>query len=283
MPSRSTSSARLVSLTAGLLVCVSASLAAQWLKYPTAGVPRTADGKANLAAPTPRTPDGKPDFSGMWLTGDGRPCPPGKDEQFQVCGPELPISKYGINMNTAIPGGLPYRPWAAAQNETEVEQHSLHDPHARCMPDTFVRLYGLPHMQKFMQAPGVLVMLYEINANYRQIFIDGRPLPEDPQPSWQGYSIGKWEGDTLVVDSIGFHDDQWLDMAGTPMTDAAKVRERIRRPDFGHLDVEVTVDDSKAYTKPWTVNFKQNIVLNTELVDEMCVENEKSNKHMVGK
>jgi hypothetical protein len=126
-------------------------------------------------------------------------------------------------------------------------------------------------------------MLYEMNANYRQVFTDGRPLPDDPQPSWQGYSIGKWDGDTLVVDSIGFRDGQWLDMSGTPLTDAAKVRERIRRPDFGHLEVEVTVDDSKAYTRPWTVTLKQNIVLNTELVDEMCVENEKSSKHMVGK
>jgi hypothetical protein len=138
-------------------------------------------------------------------------------------------------------------------------------------------------MQKFIQTPGLLVMLYEMNANYRQIFLDGRALPEDPNPSWQGYSVGKWDGDTLVVDSIGFRDGQWLDMSGTPMTDMAKVRERIRRPDFGHLEVEITVDDPKAYTKPWTLTLKQNIVLNTELVDEMCVENEKSWKHMVGK
>jgi len=282
MLSRLRSSTVLAFAAAGLFLGVSPPLGAQWFKYPTAGVPRASDGKANLTAPTPRTPDGKPDFSGMWLTADGRPCPT-RDEQFQVCGPELPISRYGINMNAAVPGGLPYRPWSAEQNKTEVEQHSLHDPHAQCMPDTFVRLYGLPHMQKFIQTPGVLVMLYEINANYRQVFIDGRPLPDDPQPSWQGYSTGKWDGDILVVDSIGFRDGQWLDMAGTPLTDAAKVRERIRRPDFGHLEVEVTVDDPKAYTRPWTLTFKQNIVLNTELVDEMCVENEKSNKHMVGK
>jgi len=282
MTARSTSAALLALVAASVWLGLSSPLAAQWFKHPTDGVPRTNDGKPDLTAPAPRTSDGKPDFSGMWLTGDGRPCPP-RDDQFQVCGPELPISRYGLNMNAAVPGGLPYQPWAAQQNKTEVEQHSLHDPHARCMPDTFVRLYGLPHMQKFIQARGLLVMLYEINANYRQVFTDGRPLPDDPQPSWQGYSVGKWEGDTLVVDSIGFHDDQWLDMSGTPLTDAAKVRERIRRPDFGHLEVEVTVDDPKAYTKAWTVMFKQNIVLNTELVDEMCVENEKSNKHMVGR
>jgi hypothetical protein len=282
MPSRVSSTALVACAAAALLVRASASLDAQWFKYPTASVPRTSDGKANLAAPTPRTPDGKPDFSGMWLTGDGRPCP-AKDDEFQVCGPELPISKYGINMNVAARGGMPYQPWASEQNKTQVEQNSRDDPHARCMPDTFVRLYGLPHMQKFIQIPGLLVMLYEMNANYRQVFLDGRPLPVDPQPSWQGYSVGKWDGDTLVVDSIGFRDGQWLDMAGSPLTDAAKVRERIRRPDFGHLEVEVTVDDPKGYTKPWTVTFKQNVVLNTELVDEMCIENEKSNKHMVGK
>jgi hypothetical protein len=282
MASRLTSSARLASVAAGLFLCVSSPLAAQWFKHPTAGVPRSPDGTPNLTAPTPRTPDGNPDFSGMWLTGDGRPCPP-KGDEFQVCGPELPISRYGTNMNAAIPGGLPYQPWAAQQNKTQVEQHSRDDPHARCMPDTFLRLYGLPHMQKFIQTPGLLVMLYEMNANYRQIFLDGRALPEDPNPSWQGYSIGKWDGDTLVVDSTGFRDGQWLDMSGTPLTDAAKVRERIRRPDFGHLEVEITVDDPKAYTKPWTLTLKQNIVLNTELVDEMCVENEKSWKHMVGK
>jgi hypothetical protein len=279
---RFTSSALVAFVAAGVLVCASPPLAAQWLKYPTAGVPRTLDGTPNLTAPAPRTPDGKPDFSGMWLTGDGRPCD-ARNEVFQACGSELPMSRYGINMGAGRDGGLPYQPWAAQQVKKEIEQHAIDDPHARCMPDTFVRLYGLPHMQKFIQVPGLIVMLYELNANYRQVFTDGRPLPDDPQPSWQGYSVGKWDGDTLVVDSIGFRDGLWLDMAGTPMTDAARVRERIRRPDFGHLEIEITVDDRKAYTKPWSVTFKQNVVLDTELVDEMCVENEKFTKHMVGK
>ena len=282
MPSRLTASALLAWVAAGFFLCVSAPLDAQWFKYPTANVPRTSDGKPDLTAPTPRTPDGKPDFSGMWLTDDGRPCN-GRSEQFQVCGSELPISRYGINMGVGTPGGLPYLPWAAQQVKTQTEQNSRDDPHARCMPDTFVRLYGLPHIQKFVQTAGMLVMLYELNASYRQVFTDGRPLPDDPQPSWQGYSVGKWIDDTLVVDSIGFRDGLWLDMVGTPMTDAATVRERIRRPDFGHLEVEVTVDDPKAYTRPWTMTLKQAIVLNTELVDEMCVENEKSTRHMVGK
>ena len=282
MPGRLIRSAALA-LTVASFICAS-PLVAQWLKYPTAGVPRSRDGKPNLTAPTPRTREGKPDFSGMWLTADGTPCTErtlGQD--FLECGSELPISRYGINMGAGLPGGLPYQPWAAQQVKNQTEQNSKDDPHARCLPDTFVRLYGLPHMQKFVQVPGLLVMLDELNASYRQVFTDGRPLPADPQPSWQGYSSGKWVGDTLVVDSIGFRDGLWLDIVGSPMTDAAKVRERIRRPDYGHLEIEVSVDDSKAYTRPWTVTLKQVIVVDTELVDEICLENEKSVQRMIGK
>jgi hypothetical protein len=272
-----------LALTAAIVISAS-PLVAQYLKYPTAGVPLSRDGKPNLAAPTPRTRDGKPDFSGMWLTADGFPCTAGTGgDSFQECGSELPISRYGINMGIGLPGGLPYQPWSAEQVKYQTEQNSKDDPHARCLPDTFVRLYGLPHMQKFVQVPGLLVMLDELNAGYRQVFTDGRPLPADPQPSWQGYSAGKWEGDTLVVDSIGFRDGLWLDIVGSPMTDAAKVRERIRRPDYGHLEVEVTVDDSKAYTRSWTVTLKQALVVDTELVDEICLENEKSVQRMIGK
>ena len=119
-----------------------------------------------------------------------------------------------------------------------------------------------------------------IRAGYRQVFIDARPLPVDPVPSWQGYSVARWEGDTLVVDSIGFRDDLWIDWNGSVITEAAKVRERIRRPDFGHLEIEVTVDDPKAYTKPWTVTLKQRFAQNTELTDEICLENETSTKRM---
>jgi hypothetical protein len=270
-----------LALTVASFICAP-PLVAQWLKYPTASVPRSRDGKPNLTAPTPRTRDGKPDFSGLWLTADGPPCTPGA-QTFQVCGSELPMSRYGINMGIGMPGGLPYQPWAAQQVKTQTEQNSKDDPHARCLPDTFVRLYGLPHMQKFVHVPGLLVMLDELNAGYRQVFTDGRPLPADPQPSWQGYSSGKWAGDTLVVDSIGFRDGLWLDIVGSPMTDAAKVQERIRRPDYGHLEIEVSVDDSKAYTRPWTVTLKQAIVIDTELVDEICLENEKSVQRMIGK
>jgi hypothetical protein len=136
---------------------------------------------------------------------------------------------------------------------------------------------------KYVQVPGLLVMLDEMNAMYRQVFTDGRPLPDDPVPAWNGYSSATWESDTLVVESIGFRDDLWIDMAGNFISDQAKVRERIRRIDYGHIENEVTVDDKKVYTRPWTITLKQRIVVDTELVDEICLENEKSYQRMTGK
>jgi hypothetical protein len=268
-----------VAFAVGSVLSWSASGRAQWLKYPTAGVPRTADGKPNLSAPTPRTPDGKPDFSGIWLTNNTF-CAPSQDPESLVCGSELPMGKEGINMGVSLPGGLPYQPWLAALVKKRTAENAKDDPHVFCLPDTFVRAYSLPHLLKFMQTPGLLVMLNEMNAGYRQVFTDGRPLPEDPTPSWQGYSSAKWEGDTLVVHSAGFRDDLWIDWNGSVITSAAKVQERIRRPDYGHLEVSVTVDDPKAYTRPWTVTLHQRLALNTELVDEVCLENEKSSQRM---
>jgi len=274
----------ILSASAALIVGAAAGtapVAAQWLKYPTAGIPRTADGKPDLKAPTPRTRDGKPDFSGMWLTADGPPCPQKTSGQdFIECGIELPISVLGFNIGVKIPGGLPYQPWAAELAKKRTAENSKDDPHARCLPDTFLRSYGLPHIQKFIQVPGLLVMLDEMNAGYRQVFTDGRPLPQDPVPAWNGYSTAKWDGDTLVIDSIGFRDDLWLDMAGSTISEKATVHERMRRLDYGHLQIEATVDDPKVYTKPWTVTMNQRIVVDTELVDEICLENEKSSQRM---
>jgi len=258
-------------------------LRAQWVHYPTAGVPRTADGKLNPDAPTPRTADGKPDFSGMWITGNPVPCTGGGGGSFLECGIELPMALEGFNMGVSMRGGLPYQPWAAQLVKKRVSENARDDPHARCLPDTFLRAYGLPHYSKFIQSPGLLVMLNEVNAQYRQIFTDGRPLPEDPQPAWNGYSTARWDGDTLVIQSAGFRDDLWLDMMGSPLTDAAKVTERMRRPAFGRMEIEVTVDDSKAYTKPWTVTLKQVLVVDTEMIDEFCLENERSSQRMLGK
>jgi hypothetical protein len=255
-----------------------AALSAQWLKHPTPNAPRLPNGKVNLAAPAPRTADGKPDFSGIWITGN--PACPNPDPDTHVCGVELPISKEGINMGQGLPGGLPYQPWLAALVKERTANFAKDDPHVKCLPDTFLRAYGLPHLLKFVQTPGLLVMLNEMNAGYRQVYMDGRRLPVDPVPNWQGYSTARWEGDTLVVDSNGFRDDIWIDWSGSVITEAAKVRERIRRPNFGSLEIEVTVDDPKAYTRPWTVPLRMRFATDTDLVDEICLENEQSAQRM---
>jgi len=272
---------RAVALVVVAILISGAASFAQWIKYPTPNVPRLADGQPNLTAPAPRTPDGKPDFSGMWLTDDAVPCgPTGGGSAFLECGVELAISRYGFNIAMGVKGGMPYKPETEAIVKKRSAENSKDDPHARCMPDTFLRTYGLPHFGKYIQVPGLLVMLNEDNAAYRQIFTDNRPFPHDPTPGWNGYSSAKWEGDTLVVNSIGFRDDLWLDMAGNFITDQARITERIRRPDYGHLIIDVRVDDPKAYTRPWEITLKQRIVVDTELVDEFCVENEKSWQRM---
>jgi hypothetical protein len=279
-PCRST--ARLIILIVVTLSCASSVVSAQWWHYPTENVPRNADGKPNLKAPAPRLPDGTPDLSGTWLAAKKIPCTP-EMSRFIECGSEIGGSPLALNIGSDVPGGLPYQPWAAALAKKRTEDNSKDDPHARCLPDNPPRSYGLPHLTKAVHTPRLLVLLNEVNAMYRQIFIDGRPLPVDPNPAWNGYSTAVWDRDTLVVRTIGFRDGLWLDMAGNPMTDAAKMTERIRRPSFGTLEVQITVDDPKAYTKPWTVSMNQEIWVDTELVDEFCLENEKSSQRMRGK
>ena len=268
----------LLAVAVGAALAFTGSASAQWLKYPTAGLPKTADGKPNLAAPAPRTADGKPDLSGIWLTNSAF-CQ-NKDPEVLTCGSELPMGIEGINFGARLKGGLPYQPWLAALVKERSANQAKDDPHVRCLPDTFLRMYSLPHLTKFVQTPGLLVVLNEVNAGYRQVFTDGRPLPVDPTPSWQGYSSAKWEGDALVVTSAGFRDDIWIDWNGSMITTVGKVQEKITRPDFGHLDIEVTVDDPKAYTRPWTVMLHERFAPNTELVDEICLENELSSKRM---
>jgi hypothetical protein len=265
-----------------VMLCMSAATSGQWLHYPTAGVPRTKDGKPNLTAPPPRLADGKPDFSGIWQVAAKLPCT--KDVfKFVDCGLEIGGSQLALNIGTGMAGGLPYQPWAAALMKQRSADNSKDDPHARCLPDNPPRSWGLPHMTKAVHTPRLLILLNEVNAMYRQVFIDGRPLPADPNPAWTGYSSARWEGDALVVQTIGFRDGLWLDMAGSPMTDAAKMTERFRRPNYGTLEVQITIDDPKAYTRPWTVEMNQKITLDTELIDEICLENEKSFQRMRGK
>jgi hypothetical protein len=176
----------------------------------------------------------------------------------------------------ALPGGLPYQPWAAELVAKHTASNGAEDPHARCLPPNFPRAFSFPQYKKIVQLPDLIVILHEFNASYRQIHLDGRPLPEDPSPTWNGYSTAHWEGETLVVESNGFRDDLWLDLSGSPLTEAARVVERFRRPSFGTLEIEVTVDDPRAYTRPWTVMLTQQIVVDTELMDQICLENERS-------
>jgi hypothetical protein len=251
----------------------------QWLKYPTDGVPRKADGKPDLAAPAPRLPNGKPDFSGIWHTAVRIPCTPAFN-QFIECGSEIGGSPLALNLGRDLSGGLPYQPWAAEIVKQRTADLGRDDPHVRCLPDNPPRAWGMPHLTKAIHTPKLLVLLYEVNAMYRQIFADGRPLPSDPTPGWNGYSTAKWDGDTLVVQTAGFRDNLWIDMAGSPMSDAAKMTERMRRPNYGTLVLEITVDDPKVYTRPWAVSMKQSIELDTELIDEFCLENEKSYQRM---
>jgi len=258
-------------IIAGALVA-SLPAFAQWLNYPTTGIPKTPSGLPNLGAPTPKTADGKPDFSGTWEAENTRP--PGQD---------LRIGDQFLDLGFGLKDGLPYQPWAGEIANVRRTANANDDPETRCLPISVVRSHTYPTLKKIIQVPGLIVILDEHNASYRQIFTDGRPLPIDPQPSWNGYSSGKWEGDTLVVETSGFRDEIWLDKRGSPMTDAAKMTERIRRENYGNLEIEVTVDDPKAYTKPWTVKLKQFIVLNTDLLDYICLENERDLAHLGSK
>ena len=253
------------------VVLLSASTSAQWFDYPTPNVPRLANGKVNKAARTPRTANGKPDFSGIWLAGNPLPCPPllrdGDD-----CQEKTPLSAWAYHIDVDLQGGLPYQPWARSIAMKRSADNAKDDPHAACLPNNPPRGYTLPHYQRIVQTPRLVVMLTEYNASYRLIYVDGRPLPVDPQPSWNGYSTAKWEGDALVVQTSGLRDGLWLDVSGNPLTDAARLTERIRRPNYGTLEIDFTVDDPKAYTKPWTVTLRQSIIVDSDLIDEMCLE-----------
>jgi hypothetical protein len=240
-----------VAMWAVLVMGVSAS--AQWLNHPTAGIPRLPNGEPNLSAPAPRTSDGKPDISGLW-----RPSP-------------------GLVGDIArnLKEGVPFQPWAEALFKQRRATDSKDDPTANCIVGGVPRsdLVGYPF--KILQESGVVVILYEAVHSYRQIFTDGRKLPEDPNPTWFGYSIGHWEGDALVVTTAGFNDKGWLDNAGKPATERLRVTERFIRKDFGHMDIQITVDDPKAYTKPWTVTQPLAFQPDTDLLEYICNENNK--------
>jgi hypothetical protein len=235
-------------------------LLAQWSKYPTAGIPRTKDGKPNLSAAAPKTADGKPDISGMW---------------------EASTPKFLENLG-AEGVEIPMLPWAAKLYKERQENFAKDRPSGRCLPHSVTDFDAHFTPRKIIQIPGLIAMLFESYHSYRQIFTDGRPLPEVSEAAWLGYSVGKWEGDTLIVNTIGINEKTWLDDSGHPHSDALHIIERFRRPDFGHMEVQLTIDDSKAYARPWTVKIPWEFVPDTELLDWVC-ENEKDVDHLVGK
>ncbi|PWU05448.1 MAG: hypothetical protein C5B51_14390 [Terriglobia bacterium] len=259
-----------------VLFLLAVSADAQWINYPTAGVPRSPSGAPNLAAPAPRTADGKPDLSGLWVDEENRPCPPYNCD-------DMLTSQQFWDIGWGLKGGVPYQPWAADLIKQRAAANGREDPTGHCLPGGIVKLHSDPLYRKIVQVPGLLVILNERNASYRQIFTDGRPLPQDPQPAFNGYSTGKWDRDTLVVETNGFREGTWLDRKGSPLTENGKVVERFRRVNFGRLEIEITVDDPKAYTAPWTVQLNQNLKLDTELLDYICLENEKDVAHYVSK
>jgi hypothetical protein len=229
-------------------------------------------------------PDGRPDFSGVWenpgwrelqrRTASGTGGNPG---QAAVLTPDTRIF---FDIGSALAGGLPFQPWAADLRRTRMAANSQDNPDAHCLPLGHMQLHTHPEPRKIVQTPNLIVILYEANAGVRQIFLDGRRLPAvDPQPWWFGYSVGRWEGETLVVESSGFRDGGWLDVQGSPLTDQARLVERFSRPSVGTLDIAITVDDPKAYTTPWTVTVRQALMADDELIEFVCNENEKSSAH----
>jgi hypothetical protein len=282
---------RNIAIIAFILASGSLPLLAQWPDYASPSVPRTPDGKPNLTGPTPKTPDGKPDLSGIWQY-QRPPEPPGQataPAQPQTPSPNSDIIPLAVrrsqfwNLGASFKDGLPFQPWAAELHRQRVETNSKDNPDAHCLPLGVMQLHTHGQPRKIVQTPGVIVIMYEANSGLRQIFTDGRPMPKDPEPWWYGYSIGKWDGDTLVVESAHFRDLGWLDVEGSPLTDQGRIIERFRRPDYGHLEIEVTIDDPKAYTKPWTVTVHQRILSDTDLIEFVCQENDKAGPHLVGK
>jgi hypothetical protein len=245
---------------ATVLLLASVPLAAQWLHYPTPGMPRTPEGKPNLSAAAPKMPDGKPDLSGIWAAAD---------------------NKYLQNL--AADGiEVPFQPWAEKLYRDRSENLGKGRPSERCLTHGVTDFDALGINWKIIQTPGMIAVLYEAYNHYRQIFLDGRPLPKPTQPAYLGYSVGRWEGETLVVETTGFNDVGWLDDGGHPQTEALHVTERFRRRDFGHMDLQLTIDDPKAYTKPWGPTLRLNFQPDDELMESIC-ENEKDVPHMVGK
>jgi len=290
---RISSSAKIPAMRTFCAVLACALLAldaqAQWLNYPTPGLPRTTDGKPILTGPAPRTRDGRPDLSGVWHV-----QPSGLAEMkrlfgndvdaVQVPGMEIDtVSKYGVNILADFaPGTEPIHKEAAEAITRRNAVPSGLDTLSRCLPAGIPLGTLLSEFTKIVQTPDLTLVMHELDNATRQIYTDGRPLPKDPNPSWLGYSIGRWDGDTLVVTTVGFNDKAPIDIIGHPRSESMRIVERYRRRDVGHLDVEVTFDDPVVYTKPFTVKITHLLQPDTDILEYFCTENEKDQTHLIG-
>ena len=241
-----------------------ASVEAQWPRQESR-LARGADGRVDLDAPARRTRDGRPDLSGVW-------------EQYS----EWELPKYLLDIAADLkPEDVPLLPSARALLQYRRANNSAEHPGARCLPSGIPEKNAVPAPFKIVQTPDLLVVLYESRTIFRQIFTDGRALPPpDAQPTWQGYSIGRWENDTLVVETSGFNGKTWLDMAGHPATEALRVIERFTRRTVGQIELQVTIDDPKAYARPWTVNQRLRLLPEDELIEHICEENNRAPVHI---
>jgi hypothetical protein len=243
-------------------------LAAQWPAYVPESVPRLPNGKPNLVAAAPKTAWNTPDLSGVW-------------EQYG----EFDMPKYLINVAADLkPEELGMKPEGAALMRQRAARFSADHPGLKCLPSGIPEKDAVPAPVKIIQTPDVAVLLYESRSIFRQVFLDGRPMPTgDAEPQWQGYSTGRWEGDTLVVDTRGFREEGWLDMAGHPGSAQLHVTERFRRPAYGSLELEIIVDDPKYYSKPWVVREKFHLLPDGELLEHICEENNRDPEHIPSK
>ena len=262
-----------------VVTCVVAdvSMRAQWLNQPMAGAPRTPDGKINMTGPVPKV-NGKPDLSGIWqVQGDPR-APNG----LFGLGESLNSRYFRDILSDFKPEERPLTP-LGVERLRQHTQPGAFNPTLNCLPDGVPHGDLLPEPFKIMHTPGVIVMLYEVETTFRQIFMDGRKLPADMSPTWQGYSVGRWDGDTLVIDSAGFNDRSWLDARGTPRSTDMRIEERFHRRDYGHMDLTITITDPQIFTKPISFSVVEELLPDTDLLEHYCVENERADAHMPGR
>jgi len=270
-----------------LLCLAAAAVQAQWVNYPSPGLPRGKDGKVLLNAPAPRTKDGKPDLSGVWHV-----QPTGLAEMKRLFGNDVDaldvpgmeahtISKYGISVLVDFkPEDSPLRKEVAEEIARNNRHETGIDNLARCLPGGIPLGTMLSEFTKIVQTPGLTLVMHELDNTTRQIYTDGRPFPKDPSGSWLGSSTGHWERDTLVVETIGFNGKAPLDIIGNPRSEKMRITERYRRRDVGHLDVEITFDDPVAYSRPFTIKVTHELQPDTDVLEYFCNENEKDRVHI---